>query len=63
LNKFHLLLITSRSVHYAFVICGEMRAEHSGRFFHYKHPLAHEERFWTEWPTQWHRCVIERTES
>jgi len=42
LNRFHLLLITSKAVAYAFVICGEMRAEHSGRLFH---------RCWREWPT------------
>jgi len=34
LYRFHLLLITSKAVPYAFVMCGEMWAEHSGRLFH-----------------------------
>jgi len=38
-----------------------MVAEHGG-FASSEHPLTHEERCWREWPTQWHRCVIERTE-
>jgi len=32
-------------------------------FVSFEYPLVHEERFWREWPTQWHRCVIDRTES
>jgi len=32
-------------------------------FVSFEHPLAHEERFWREWLTQWVRHVIKRTES
>jgi len=32
-------------------------------FIPFEHPLTHEERCCREWTTQWHRCVIKRTES
>jgi len=30
-------------------------------FVSFQQPLAHEERRWIEWPTQWHSCI--RSES
>jgi len=52
-----------------FLFCCPL-AEHTTRkggrtqwtFVSFEHPLAHEERCWREWPTQWHRRVIKRTE-
>jgi len=67
---FHQLSITSNAVRDAFVnlvlfvtraFCDGGRAQWA--FVSFEHPLTHEVRCWREWPTQWHRCVIESTES
>jgi len=53
LNRFHLLLITSKAAPYAFVMCGEMRAEHCGRLFHLNiRWLTRKDPGWREWPAQ-----------
>ena len=56
LNRFHLLLITSHTHSLCVARCGQNTVD----VWSFKHPLAHEERCWREWPTQWHRCVNEK---
>jgi len=40
-----------------------MKAEHSGCLFHLNIRRVTRKDAGEKWPTQWHRCVIKRTES
>jgi len=53
--------IKSRSLRIRYAWRDEGKTEWT--FVSFEHPMAHEERCWREWPTQWYRCVIKRTQS
>jgi len=63
---FNLLPITLNPVSYAFVnlvLCVTSGGRTKWAFVPFAYPLAIMRKEAGEWPTQWHRCFIKRTEA